>query len=98
MARAVLSQSWREETDVATAGTVAARPLRILVAEDSPLNQKLALSLLRKHGHIVTLANNGKEAVNAVTSRSFAPLPVRLTVMLCLLLRVPLLPSWLVPR
>ena len=47
------------------------QPLRILVAEDSILNQKLALSLLQKYGHTVTIANNGKEAVSAVTSQPF---------------------------
>jgi len=35
----------------------------ILLVEDNPLNQKLALSLLKKHGFNVTLAQNGKEAV-----------------------------------
>ena len=45
--------------------------LRILVAEDSLVNQKLAVGLLQKHGHSVTIANNGKEAVNAVSSEQF---------------------------
>jgi CheY-like chemotaxis protein len=39
------------------------RPLRILVAEDSPVNQKLALAMLRKMGHLVTLATTGTAAV-----------------------------------
>jgi CheY-like chemotaxis protein/anti-sigma regulatory factor (Ser/Thr protein kinase) len=37
--------------------------LRILLAEDSLVNQKLAVTLLKKKGHEVTVANNGKEAV-----------------------------------
>ena len=40
-------------------------PLRILVAEDSLANQKLAVGLLTKWGHRVTIANNGAEAVKA---------------------------------
>ncbi len=36
--------------------------LRILLAEDSPANQKLAVGLLKKRGHQVVIANNGKEA------------------------------------
>ena len=47
------------------------QPLRILVAEDSLVNQKLAVGLLEKHGHSVTIANNGKEAVHALTSQQF---------------------------
>jgi len=38
--------------------------LTILVAEDNPINQKLAYALLTKHGHQVVIANNGLEAVN----------------------------------
>jgi len=37
--------------------------LRILMAEDNPINQKLGLRLLEKWGHQVTLAGDGKEAV-----------------------------------
>jgi CheY-like chemotaxis protein len=37
--------------------------LRILLAEDNPINQKLAVRLLEKHGHQVALANNGLEAL-----------------------------------
>ncbi|MEW6594902.1 MAG: response regulator [Thermodesulfobacteriota bacterium] len=43
-----------------------ARPLHILVAEDNLVNQKLALRMLEKRGHVVTVAANGKEAVAAV--------------------------------
>ncbi len=50
---------------------VPMRPLRVLVAEDSLVNQKLALGLLQRHGHSVTIANNGKEAVSAATSEDF---------------------------
>jgi len=45
--------------------------LNILLAEDSLVNQKLALGLLARQGHDVTVANNGKEAVAAVTARGF---------------------------
>jgi len=40
-----------------------ASPLRILVAEDNHVNQRLALAVLGKMGHNVTLAANGIEAV-----------------------------------
>jgi CheY-like chemotaxis protein len=38
------------------------KALRILVAEDNPMNQKLVLRLLEKWGHRPTLARNGREA------------------------------------
>ena len=40
-------------------------PLRILVAEDNPVNQLVVNEMLRQAGHAVTLAENGREAVNA---------------------------------
>ena len=47
------------------------RPLRILVAEDSPVNQKLALAMLRKMGHQVTLAATGTAAVETWKREAF---------------------------
>jgi CheY-like chemotaxis protein len=38
--------------------------LRVLLVEDNPINQQLAIRLLAKWGHEVTLAVNGKEAVD----------------------------------
>ena len=43
--------------------TDQAPPLKILLAEDSRLNQMLAVGMIGKWGHTVTIANNGKEAV-----------------------------------
>jgi signal transduction histidine kinase/ActR/RegA family two-component response regulator len=45
--------------------------LRVLLAEDSPVNQKLAIGLLTKRGHQVTVANNGKEAYEAFLAQPF---------------------------
>jgi signal transduction histidine kinase/CheY-like chemotaxis protein len=45
--------------------------LRILVAEDNPVNQELVGSLLRKRGHAPTIARNGLEAVEAIRAGRF---------------------------
>ena len=45
--------------------------LRVLVAEDNPVNQKLAQKLLKKMGHVVDLAGNGREAVDAFSRAAF---------------------------
>jgi signal transduction histidine kinase/DNA-binding response OmpR family regulator len=47
------------------------RPLRVLLAEDSLVNQKLAVALLEEQGHQVTLAQNGRDAVAAAESQRF---------------------------
>jgi PAS domain S-box-containing protein len=47
------------------------RPMRILVAEDNPVNQELALHLLERRGHSVILAENGRQALAAVEKHNF---------------------------
>ena len=46
-------------------------PLRILLAEDNLVNQKLALRLLEQMGYRADLASNGAEAVDSVARQSY---------------------------
>ncbi len=46
-------------------------PLKILLAEDNPVNQRLGLRLLEKRGHSVMLAENGRQALAALSTGSF---------------------------
>ncbi len=46
-------------------------PMRILLAEDSLVNQTLAVGLLHKWGHTVEVAHNGIEAMNAAVNGNF---------------------------
>ncbi len=48
-----------------------AGPLRILLAEDNTINQKLAIGLLKKQGHNLTIANDGVEAVELFKQSDF---------------------------
>jgi CheY-like chemotaxis protein len=49
----------------------AQKPLHILLAEDSLMNQKLAVGLLTKWGHTVQVADNGRAAVEAWEAGDF---------------------------
>jgi CheY-like chemotaxis protein len=49
----------------------AATPLHILLAEDNLVNQKVATGALRKRGHSVVVAVNGREAIQALEREPF---------------------------
>lgn len=57
----------REETE----SVVAKLSGKILVAEDNMVNQKVILAMLEKAGLDVTIANNGREAVQAATTGEY---------------------------
>ncbi len=47
------------------------RPLSILLAEDSFVNQHLVVSLLEREGHAIDAVGNGREALAALAARNF---------------------------
>ena len=47
------------------------RPLHILLAEDNPVNQRVAIGLLEKVGHLVTVVGDGEAALLALEKETF---------------------------
>jgi PAS domain S-box-containing protein len=54
-----------------SAGAGTERRLRILLAEDNMVNQRLAMRILEKRGHAVVMACNGKEALAVLERELF---------------------------
>ncbi|HJV94235.1 MAG TPA: response regulator, partial [Azonexus sp.] len=60
-----------EPFDLDAAPADSGRSLRILLVEDNPVNQELAVRLLERNAHHVVVANNGAEAVEQFDSGQF---------------------------
>ncbi len=56
---------------VLDAGMAARHPLRILLAEDNVVNQKLAVRLLQQMGYRADLASNGIEAIECIARQPY---------------------------
>jgi CheY-like chemotaxis protein len=65
-------QKARTPTSAAVSKRARARqPLRVLLAEDNPVNQEVALRLLERRGHSVIVAENGRQALTAIQRHKF---------------------------
>ena len=71
--RALEGSSGRTEMIDASRAHLEARhrPLRILLADDNEVNQRLARKLLEKRGHSIASASNGREAVELFDAQPF---------------------------
>jgi signal transduction histidine kinase/DNA-binding response OmpR family regulator len=49
----------------------AGRAMRVLLAEDNFVNQRVAAGLLTRRGHHVTIAQNGREAIERIAGERF---------------------------
>jgi signal transduction histidine kinase/DNA-binding response OmpR family regulator len=61
----------RPEEVAATAEVPPLPPLKLLVAEDNPVNQRVVLGFLEPQGHRVTVVGDGALAVKAVEAETF---------------------------
>jgi signal transduction histidine kinase/DNA-binding response OmpR family regulator len=57
--------------EVMLADNLPERRLHVLLAEDNAVNQRLAASLLERRGHRVTIAANGRDALDALERQTF---------------------------
>jgi CheY-like chemotaxis protein len=60
-----------QDAPAAPANRRSGPPRKILLAEDNVVNQRVAVGLLTRRGHHVTVVSNGREAVDAVARESF---------------------------
>ncbi|MCB4455977.1 response regulator [Leisingera sp. McT4-56] len=68
---AAIGTQVREAAPQAAATEAGVTPLKILLAEDGAVNQKVAIDLLTRRGHSVDLAENGQEAVDATARKTY---------------------------
>jgi len=51
--------------------TFTSQSMNLLLAEDNPVNQRLAVRLLQKEGHVVTVVDTGKKVLDILLHKSF---------------------------
>jgi two-component system sensor histidine kinase/response regulator len=76
IARVLGAMTENRETQMITSTVLehcrdASATLRVLLAEDNEVNQKLATRLLEKRGHSVIVVKNGREALEAIRNAEY---------------------------
>jgi PleD family two-component response regulator len=72
LARVILAVLGQEQPERAAAEVaLPAQRLRVLLAEDNAVNQRLATRILEKWGHTVVTAANGREALRELEGAPF---------------------------
>ncbi len=69
--KALDTSAAQQRADAQDAAQDRLTPLHVLLAEDNVVNQRVAIGLLQKAGHTVTLAANGLEALAALEKGTF---------------------------
>ena len=64
-------EAWSVENQAKPKQLDTARPLKLLLAEDHPVNQKLAVRLLRKLGHEIEVVDDGAAAVERCAQQAY---------------------------
>jgi ligand-binding sensor domain-containing protein/ActR/RegA family two-component response regulator len=70
-ARSAAAEPAVAKASAAAGPAASAGALRVLLAEDNPVNQKLAQKAIEKMGHQIVVVSNGAEAVRAHAERPF---------------------------
>ena len=63
-----INDKWEEQDETTFRGL---SPLRILLAEDNPINQKVVAKILDRHDHQVVMVENGRQALEKLSWESF---------------------------
>jgi two-component system sensor histidine kinase/response regulator len=69
--RIVTSDEGAADREILQADAAGPLPYRILLAEDNPINRKLAFHILKKLGYAVDVVTNGRLAIDALTRQPY---------------------------
>ncbi len=71
LAKAPLPQTGEASANLGDVSLPASSRLRVLLAEDTPANQKVVVWILSKRGHTVEVAENGHQALEMLQQKDF---------------------------